>query len=289
MFFQYISQVLSPGVDLHLTISKSADGLVVMLMPKVNDLKDPAQNRIVPLILKGQPQELDAKFFLAITQPVQKTSGLLLNMAAYEKQADAAAAASKAEKDKKDKAAKEAKDKKDKYDGFIKKADELEKAGDIDGTIIQLQQAKLHATDKQTKTVDERISVLKAKISQTSLFDAAPAAAPQQPAQQAQPAQTVQSPEAVTAPTTSPTLQEQPAATPQVQQMAQPAAVQPAGIQPNTQDFGIFGQPSAMSPDPGFMSTDNSACRSDEYAEYIDFESGMQPPVFSNMTQTGVN
>lgn len=178
MFYHYLDQVMSPGVDLNLTVTKTENGLIVMVMPKVNGLNDPAQNRLMPLVLKGSPKELDANFFPSITAPVQKTSGLLLNMKAYEEQADRAAAASKAEKDKKDKESKEVKEKKDKYDGFISKADEFEADGKLEEAVMQLKQARLHANEKQSKAVDEKIAALKAKQSQGSLFDPFAAVAP---------------------------------------------------------------------------------------------------------------
>lgn len=185
MFFNYLSQIMSSGVDYHLTISKTAgDKLVVVLTPKMNGLKDPAQNRIMPLHLVGTPQELDHGFFPAVTTPIQKAAGLLSNMAEYEKNLEAAAKESKAAKDKKDEESKAERAKKEKYNGFVKKADELEAAGNLDGAITQLQQARLHATDKTTKTVDDKIAALRKKMSQGSLFevDSAMSAQPATPA-----------------------------------------------------------------------------------------------------------
>ena len=92
MFFTYFNQVMSPGVDINLTLSKTQSGeLVVILLPKMNGLKDDAQHRLGPLRLSGTPQELDREFFPSITAPVQKTSGILMNLAEYEKQQAAAA------------------------------------------------------------------------------------------------------------------------------------------------------------------------------------------------------
>ena len=286
MFFNYLSQVMAPGVDLNLTVSKSAAGLIVMVAPKVNGLDDPAQNKLMPLMLKGTPQELDANFFPSITAPVQKTSGLLLNMKAYEEQAAKAAVASKSEKEKKEKEGKEAKEKKEKYDGFIKKADELEAAGNLTGALTQLQQARLHATEKQAKTVDEKITALRTKLSQGSLFDT-PAAAPasQSSPQATAPAIPAQEPQA------------QPMAQAAPQQQLTPVA-QPGNIQPDVQGFGMFGQPQAqpqMQPQPqmaappaapmqshgSYRNGGTEVSRENEYDEIVDFPMEMRPPVFA--------
>jgi PRTRC genetic system protein E len=170
MFFQTMFQLMSPGVDYNLTLSRTDGKLTVLVMPKVNGLKDAAQHNLVPFTLCAAPDEIDRGFFPTLQQPLPQAAALLTNMAEYEKQADKAAASSKATKDEKSKADKEAKEKKDKYDGFMKKAGESEAAGDADGALLQLQQARLHATDKAVKTVDEKIAAIKAKTSQGSLF-----------------------------------------------------------------------------------------------------------------------
>ena len=282
MFFHYLSQLIPQGVDLNMTVSRNEAGMTVMLMPRVNGLQDPAQNKLIPLTLKGDPKELDANFFPSISAPVRKTAGLLLNMSAFEKQAQEAAAASKAEKDKKDAASKEAKEKKEKYDGFMKKAEEAEKAGKTDEAILQYRQARLHAGDKNKKTIDDKLGTLRTG----SLFDV-PAAVPAQPVQPAAPeAQPIQPAEV------------------QRQQIASPAP----NLQPNIQDFGIFAQPAAQAP-PAAQPVQNAApvsepamtapapvaaadvivpgenvCRDNEYDDYPDFPMEMRPPVFAGNT-----
>lgn len=61
----------------------------------------------------------------------------------------------------------------------MKKAEEQEKAEKFADAVVSLQQARLHATDKDIKTVDEKIAALKSKMSQGSLFEMAPAEAPE--------------------------------------------------------------------------------------------------------------
>ncbi len=186
-------QMMSPGVDYNLTMSRTDGKMTVLVLPKANGLKDEAQRNLVPFTMTGAADEIDRGFFAAIQQPVARAAGMLTNMAAFEKQTDKAAANSKGAKNEKAQADKDEKLKKEKYDGFMKKAEELETAGNLDGALTQLQQARLHATDKTTKTVDEKIAALKAKASQGSLFGdspAPPAAIPITPEQSApQPAQ----------------------------------------------------------------------------------------------------
>ena len=101
MFFTQINQLMAQSVDITMVIRKSATGMTVSVLPKSNGLKDEAQNHIVPLTLSGLPEELDAGFMNAIANPIRKVSGLLTNMAEFEKQADKAAANSKASKEQK--------------------------------------------------------------------------------------------------------------------------------------------------------------------------------------------
>ena len=50
---------------------------------------------MVPLVLSGNPYELDSAFLQAIMQPLQKVQGLLVNAENFEKQAAKAAASGK--------------------------------------------------------------------------------------------------------------------------------------------------------------------------------------------------
>ncbi len=268
MFFNYFNQIASPGVDYNLTINKTTDGrLVVSLLSKVRDLDDPAQHHIRPMTLSGTPQELDQGFFPAVAAPVQKASGLLVGMADYEAQLAKAAEESKAAKKEKEDASKEAKAKKEKYDGFMKKAGEMETAGNLDDAIAQLQQARLHATDKATKTVDAKITELREKKGQGSLFGAESAPAPV-PSPQPQPA--VAAPTPVSAPAPSQTPESAPANGQSLGMFGpqpQPQAAPPTQPQPATNPYRS-GQPSAAAP----------AYRESDYAEFQDFPSEMLPP-----------
>ena len=191
MFFTQINQMMNQSVDITMVIRKSATGMTVSVLPKSNGLKDEAQNRIVPLTLSGLPEELDAGFIGAISQPIQKVSGLLTNMAEFEKQADKAAADSKASKEQKAKETKEEKEKREKYEKHMKKAEELIAAKNHKDAIATLGQAKLYATGQNKMTVEEKIEEQKKAMSQGSLFDLMDEAAPQPPQPKQQAAQPI--------------------------------------------------------------------------------------------------
>ena len=116
MFFTAINQMMTEGVDLTLVIRKANGQMAVSVLPKSNGLKDEAQNHIIPLTLKGVPQELDTGFLQAVARPVQKATGLITNMAQFEAQTEKAASESKAAKDAKTKETKEEKEKREKYE-----------------------------------------------------------------------------------------------------------------------------------------------------------------------------
>jgi PRTRC genetic system protein E len=207
MFFMQINQMMNQAVDVTLVIRKKEGMLMVSAMPKSNGLKDEAQNHIVPLTVTGTPQELDMGFIQAICQPIQRATGLLTNMSQFEQQADKAAANSKAEKEKKDKETKEAKEKKEKFDKFMKKASELEAEQKYADAIANLKQARTLATQQAVKAVDEKISAIRAKTNQGSLFEMGPVPVPQpqtQPAQVIQPVAQTQMPPQPTMPISQP-------------------------------------------------------------------------------------
>ena len=170
MFFTQFNQLMAGSVDITLVIRKSATGMTVSVLPKSNGLKDEAQNHIVPLTLSGTPEELDGGFFQTIARPVQKVSGLLTNMAEFEKQADKTAKDSKAAKEAKAKETKEEKEKREKYEKLMKKADELVTAKNHKEAVTVLGQAKAYATPQQTKEIEEKIKAQTAELDKGSLF-----------------------------------------------------------------------------------------------------------------------
>ena len=184
MFFTAIHQMMTESVDLTIVIRKTNGQLTVSTLPKSNGLKDEAQNHIVPLTVTGTPQELDTGFLQAVTRPIQKTCGLISNMAQFEAQADKAAASSKAAKEAKSKETKEEREKREKYEKLMKKAEELTAARNHREAVSVLTQAKAHANAAQLKEIEEKIKAADTEINKGSLFrlmeqEAQPEPAPQ--------------------------------------------------------------------------------------------------------------
>lgn len=194
MFFTAIHQMMTEGVDLTLVIRKANGQLTVSLLPKSNGLKDEAQNHLVPLTVSGLPQELDAGFLQAVARPIQKTTGLISNMAQFEAQAEKAASESKAAKETKAKETKEEKEKREKYEKHFKKAEELIAAKNHKEAVTVLGQARLYAKPQDQKKIDEMVAEQTKAMNKGSLFELMdePAPQPQQP--QAQPAAAPQQP-----------------------------------------------------------------------------------------------
>lgn len=292
MFFAQMNQVMAAGVDYNLTLSKNENGMTVLVMPRMKDLKDDAQHHLPPLTLSGTPEELDIHFLAAITQPVQRASGLLSSMAQFERQADKAAAESKAAKDQKDKESKEVREKREKYEKFIKKSEELEESGNYIAAIDNLRQARLHATEQSAKSVDEKIAALRAKMNSGTLFEA-PAPEPTsqvhpQPQFQPQPQIQQQTQFGVPIPPQSDPQQQFNAPSP-AQPYQQPHTAEPSRQPAYSDPFEHIPASGASSvahyPEQTAvrqtymrehqaafeMSADRTICRQDEYSDYPDF------------------
>lgn len=205
MFFQSIHQMIAAGTDLSINIKKVDNKLTVAVMPKRANLKDEAQQLMVPLILSGQPEELDAGFLQAIITPVQKAQGILTNLEVFEKQAQQAASQSKAAKATEEKESKEVREKREKMEKLLKKAEEATAANRHSEAMTWLKQAKVLATPDRQKEIDAQMAAIQKKVSEGSLFaeEATPqtmampqvqkvqAPYPQQPYQPQQPANNV--------------------------------------------------------------------------------------------------
>lgn len=285
MFFTQINQLMAQSVDITMVIRKSATGMTVSVLPKSNGLKDEAQNHIVPLTLSGLPGELDAGFMNAIANPIRKVSGLLTNMAEFEKQADKAAANSKASKEQKAKETKEEKEKREKYEKHMKKAEELIAAKNHKEAVTALGQARLYATEQNRKTVDEKIEEQKRAMNRGSLFDLMEQAE-QQPGQQASQPVTEQKPMAQQPTGQMPPQQprqyvQQPQMPPQQpyrypQQRTYPQGAQ-GGQHPH---YGeemppYYVEQQTAYRNPPYPPQDEPAYRPEDYEEYLDFPADM--------------
>ena len=283
MFFTQINQLMAQSVDITMVIRKSATGMTVSVLPKSNGLKDEAQNHIVPLTLSGLPEELDAGFMNAIANPVRKVSGLLTNMAEFEKQADKAAANSKASKEEKAKETKEEKDKREKYEKHMKKAEELIAAKNHKEAITALGQARLYATEQNRKTVDEKIEEQKRAMNQGSLFDLMEQAEQQPPQQPAPQPMQGQQP-AYHRPAQPQMPPQQPY--PYPQQGAYPQDGQ-GGQQPHygEQMPPYYTERQASYQHQQYPPQDEPTYRPEDYEEYLDFPADMiQTPHYQHQT-----
>ncbi|GAB6010061.1 PRTRC system protein E [Dysgonomonas reticulitermitis] len=133
-----------------LNIMKTGEALVVTVLPKSPEVKDPAAEQLIPLNLKGSPQELDAGFIEAIRSPVTKSTGLMTNMAEYEK------SVGKAEQE-----SKEVKDRQDTIDKHVREAETAEKAGKTKDALAAY--AKALELDKTNTKIRLKINSLKIK------------------------------------------------------------------------------------------------------------------------------
>ena len=189
MFFQTIYPMLSAGTDLSINIRRVNNTLSVAVMPRHAGVKDEAGGNLVPLILSGAPEELDAEFLKAITLPVSRTLGMLTNLETFEKQAEKAYAQSKAGKTAVEKETKEAREKREKMEKLLKKADEARAARKYSDAVTWLKQARALAPADRQKEIDTRMQEIQKQADAESLFAVQPEAQPQpQPVFQPQPA-----------------------------------------------------------------------------------------------------
>lgn len=170
MFFQSIYQMIATGTDLSINIRKVNNKLSVAVIPKRTSLKDEAGQLLVPLILNGTPEELDAEFLQTVTTPVQKVERLFTNLEMFEEQARQAASQSKTTKTTQKNESKEAREKQEKIEKLVKKADEAITARKYSEALIWLKQARGLATIEKHKEIDAKVLEVQKKASEGSLF-----------------------------------------------------------------------------------------------------------------------
>lgn len=187
MFFQTIYPMLSAGTDLSINIRQVNNILSVAVMPRHAGVKGEAGQNLVPLILSGTPEELDAEFLKTITLPVSRALGVLTNLETFEKQTEKASAQSKAGKTAVEKETKEAREKREKMERLLKKADEARTAHKYSEALTWLKQARALAPADKQKEMDIRMQEIQKQADAGSLFAVQPEAQPlPQPAVQPQ-------------------------------------------------------------------------------------------------------
>ena len=217
--------MITAGTDLSFSIRQVNNRLTVAVMPRRTGLKGEAGGQIVPLVLNGTPEELDAEFLQAISTPVQKAQGILTNLETFEKQAEQAASQNKGAKSPLEKEPKEVREKREKMEKLLKKADEATACKRYSEALTWLRQAKALAAPDKQKDIDAKMAEVQKKASEGSLFGEEPLMQAPQPQQEARPlrrqdgqAQTFEPEPAAAMPQNVP--QQQP---PQPVQYAQPA------------------------------------------------------------------
>lgn len=154
MFFQAINQMITAGTDLSINIRRVNDNLTVAVVPRRSGVK--AGERIVPLILNGTPEELDAGFLQAVGAPVQKAQGILTNLESFEKQAEQAVSQSKTSKPTVEKESKEAREKREKMEKLLKKAEDATAGKHYSEALTWLRQAKVLAQPDKQADIDKK-------------------------------------------------------------------------------------------------------------------------------------
>ena len=179
--------MITAGTDLSFSIRQVNNRLTVAVMPRRTGLKGEAGGQIVPLVLNGTPEELDAEFLQAISTPVQKAQGILTNLETFEKQAEQAASQNKGAKSPLEKEPKEVREKREKMEKLLKKADEAIAGKRYSEALTWLRQAKVLATPDRQKDIDAKMAEVQKKASEGSLFGEEPFMQASQPQQEAQP------------------------------------------------------------------------------------------------------
>lgn len=163
MFFQAINRMITAGTDLSFSIRQVNNRLTVAVMPRRTGLKGEAGGQIVPLVLNGTPEELDAEFLQAISTPVQKAQGILTNLETFEKQAEQAASQNKGAKSPLEKEPKEVREKREKMEKLLKKADEATACKRYSEALTWLRQAKALAAPDKQKDIDAKMAEVQKK------------------------------------------------------------------------------------------------------------------------------
>jgi PRTRC genetic system protein E len=178
-FFNQIAQLDFTG-NLQLTITKGAEtNLIVTVLLNNEQCGDSAKNLIPPLTFNATAQEFDEGFFEQITTPVQKVSGLMVDMEKFQKQLDEAKAQSAIEKAKAEKEKKEQEAKDRKFKQAMDKVDELEKEGKFREAWIKV--PDIAEYPEKADELRKRKTSLSDKFATPSLFGATEETAPEPP------------------------------------------------------------------------------------------------------------
>lgn len=166
--------MLAEGTELGIHIRRVENRLCVAVMPQREKLKDGAAQSIVPLVVSGTPEELDTEFLAQIARPMEKVQGILMNLEAFEKQAEKAAAESKAAQPAAKKETKEERERREKLEKLLKKADDSAAARQYSNALIWLRQAERLAPAEQLAEIKRKMEEVQRKNDEGSLFASMP-------------------------------------------------------------------------------------------------------------------
>lgn len=178
-FFNQIQQLDFTGV-LQLNISKGIESnLIVTVLLNNEQCGDSAKNGIPPLTFNATPKEFDEGFFEQITTPIQKVSGLMVDMEKFLKQLEEVKKHSAIEKEKADRQKKEQEAKDKKFKDGMAKADELEAAGKFREAWMKV--PDMTEFPEKADEIRKRKTSLSDKFATPSLFGAKEEATPEPP------------------------------------------------------------------------------------------------------------
>ena len=167
-FFKKINDLLGEGCTLSINVAKKGDTLIVGVLPGNPLVKDAAAKNLSPLNVSGTPEELDEGFLAAIEAPISRTTGLLVDMASFEKgEADAKAKSAMIAKQKEEKQKKEAE-----FKGYLALAQEncnADKFKDAK-TCLDKARAVCDGSDSQNKQIRDMESNINEKSGEGSIF-----------------------------------------------------------------------------------------------------------------------
>lgn len=164
--FKTLSEVLGNGCTVTITIAQKDGIMTVGVLPGNDLVKDAAKNKLVPLNVTGTPEELDEGFVSAIAEPIRTTSGLLVDMASYEKAAEEAKAKSKMEEEKKTAEASRKKE----YDGYLNLARTNLKEEKYRDALKCLESARKVSTPADKSVLDQLENDINSKAGNGALF-----------------------------------------------------------------------------------------------------------------------
>lgn len=167
-FFKKINDLLGEGCTLSINVAKKGDTLTVGVLPGNPLVKDAAAKNLTPLNISGTPEELDEGFLGAIEAPISRTTGLLVDMASFEKgEAEAKAKSAMLAKQKEEKQKKEAE-----FKGYLALAQEncnADKFKDAK-TCLDKARAVCDGSDSQNKQIRDMESSINQKSGEGSIF-----------------------------------------------------------------------------------------------------------------------